>query len=134
MNERKKNILMLKKILVLALLFSKLLNHNYRPKQRGFSKKELKLNLCNLFSILTFNDFLFICLLTLKQVKLGHTVTIEIYLPPLIWNKITFLVSNSLNFPKLVENELWVSPKKLTNIPFSSQFIAGFVKILRAYN
>ena len=48
----------------------------------------------------------------------------------LIWNKITFPASNSLNFEEMVENELMksISKKKITNIPFSIQFIAAYCK------
>ena len=60
--------------------------------------------------------------MTLNRVKLGRAVTFMkylasavslIFLPKtLIWNKITFLASNSLNFAKLVENELMKSISK----------------------
>ena len=53
--------------------------------------------------------------MTLNRVKLGRAVTFMKYLASavtlkflpkaLIWNKITFPVSNSLNFADLVENE-----------------------------
>ena len=58
----------------------------------------------------------YIRLMTLNCSKLGHAVTFMIYLASvvtliflpktLIWNKIMFPASNSLNFAKLVENEL----------------------------
>ena len=57
--------------------------------------------------------------MTLNRVKLGRAVTFMkylasavslIFLPKtLIWNKITFLASSSLNFSELVENELMKS-------------------------
>ena len=77
--------------------------------------------------------------MTLSRVKLGRVVTFMkhltsvvslTFLPKtLIWNKITFPSSNSLNFAKLVENELMKClPKNFTNIPFSIQFIAAYCK------
>ena len=68
--------------------------------------------------------------------KLGRAVTFMKYLAnvfsliflakTLIWNKITFPESNLLNFPELVENESLKSfYKKITNIPFSIQFITA---------
>ena len=76
---------------------------------------------------------------TLNRVKLWCTVTFMrylaravslIFLPKtLIWNKITFPRSNSLNFPELLKNELMKSTlKKFTTIPFSIQFIATYCK------
>ena len=69
-----------------------------------------------------------------NRVKLGRAVTFMKYLASvvsliffpktLIWNKITFPVSNLLNFVELLENEL----KKTTNFPFSIQFIAAYCK------
>ena len=57
--------------------------------------------------------------MTLNRVKLGRAVALMkylssvvslIFLPKtLIWNKITFPASNSLNYAKLVENELMKS-------------------------
>ena len=54
--------------------------------------------------------------MALNHVKLGHAVTFFkypigvvslIFLPKtLIWNKITFLGSDSINFAELVENDL----------------------------
>ena len=78
-------------------------------------------------------------LMALNPVKLRGAVTFMkylvsvvslIFLPKtLIWNKIPFLLSNSLNFADLVENELMKSiSKKFTNIPFSIQFIADYGK------
>ena len=77
--------------------------------------------------------------MTLNRVKLGSAVTFMKYLasvaslifPPktLIWNKIAFPTSNSLNFAELVENDLIKSiSKKFTNIPFSIQLIAAYCK------
>ena len=60
--------------------------------------------------------------MTVNRVKLGRTVTFMKYLASvvsltflpkaLIWNKITFPASNSLNFAELVENELMNSISK----------------------
>ena len=54
----------------------------------------------------------------------------------LIWNKITFPASNSLNFEEMVENELMksISKKKLPIFLFLSNLSLLIVKILRAYN
>ena len=73
--------------------------------------------------------------MTFNRVKLGRAVTFIKYLASvvslillpktLIWNKMTFPASNSLNLAVFVENESRrVSPKKFTNISFSIQFIA----------
>ena len=53
-----------------------------------------------------------------------------IFLPKtLIWNKMTFPASNLLNFIELLQKKLIrVSPKKLTNILLSIQFIAAYGK------
>ena len=80
--------------------------------------------------------------MTLDRVKLGRAVTFMKYLAgvvsliflqtKLIWNKIPFPTSNSLNFAELVENGLRKSvSKKRTNIHFSIQFIAVYCKDLR---
>ena len=77
--------------------------------------------------------------MTLNCVKLGRAVTFVkylasvvslIFLPKaLIWNKITFRLSNSLNLAELVVNELTNSiSKKNTNISFSIQFITAYCK------
>ena len=77
--------------------------------------------------------------MTLNHVKLGRAVTFMKYLASvvsltflpktLIWNKITFLASNSLNFAKLVENELMKSiSKKINQYSFFFQFIAAYCK------
>ena len=60
--------------------------------------------------------------MTLNRVKLGRAVTFMkylasvvslIFLPKaLIWNKITFLASNLLNFVELVKNDLMKSISK----------------------
>ena len=53
--------------------------------------------------------------MTLNHAKLGRAV-----LNFLIWNKITFLASNSLNFAELVEKKLVKSIlKKIIKIHFS---------------
>ena len=80
--------------------------------------------------------------MTLNRGKLGRAVTFTKYLAgvvslrfqpkTLIWNKITFPVSNSLNFEELVEKELVKSIfKKITNIPFSIQFIPAYCKDIK---
>ena len=77
--------------------------------------------------------------MTLNRGKLERAVTFMKYLAgivslifqpkTLIWDKITFSASNSLNFAELVEKELVKSIfKKITNIPFSIQFIAAYCK------
>ena len=70
--------------------------------------------------------------MTLNRVKLGRAVTFMKYLASvvsliflaktLIWNKITFPASNSLNLAEL-KSLRRVSTKKFTNIPFSILFI-----------
>ena len=75
--------------------------------QEGLNKKEIQLNLCNIFSISIFNEF-YLRLVTLNRITLGRAVTFMkclasvislIFLPKtLIWNKITFPASYSLNF------------------------------------
>ena len=85
-------------------------------QQGGLNKKEMQLNLSNIFSIFIFNElFLFIYLMTLNLVKLGHAVifmkcltsvvSLIFLAKTLIWNKITFPASNSLNLAELVVNE-----------------------------
>ena len=82
--------------------------------------------------------------MTLNRVKLGRAVTFMKYLAnlvsliylmkTLIWNKITFTASNSLNLAGLMVNEPMESIyKKFTNIPLPIRFII-VVKISRAYN
>ena len=77
--------------------------------------------------------------MNLNRVKLGRSITFMkyltsvvslIFLPKtLIWNKITFPTSNSLNFAELMENQLMKSIfKKITNISFSIQFITAYCK------
>ena len=53
-----------------------------------------------------------------------------IFLPKtLIWNKITFPASDSLDFAELMENEhLKNISKKCINIPFSIQSLAAYCK------
>ena len=83
--------------------------------------------------------------MTLNCVKLGRAVTFMKYLASvvsltflpktLIWNKITFLASNSLNFAELVENELMKSiSKKINQYSFFPNLSLLIVKILKAYN
>ena len=80
--------------------------------------------------------------MTLNRVKLGRAISFMkylasvvflIFLPKtLIWNKITFRLSDSLNLSELVANELTKSiSKNFTNIPFSIQFITAFCKDFR---
>ena len=74
--------------------------------------------------------------MTFRRVKLGHAVTFVKYpasvvslmflTKTLIWNKITFLASNSMNLAELVANEPMKSIyKKLTNIPLCIRFITA---------
>ena len=75
--------------------------------------------------------------MTLNRVKLGRAVTFIKYLPSvvsliflaktLIWNKITFPATNSLNLAGLIVNE----PTKSIYKTFHRYF---FIKISRAYN
>ena len=73
--------------------------------------------------------------MTLNRVNLGLAFTFMKYLASavfliflsktLIWNKIPFPPSNSLNLAELVKNMLMKSiSKKITNIPFFIQFMA----------
>ena len=75
--------------------------------------------------------------MTLNRVKIGRTVTFMKYLDSvvtlifllktLIWNKIMFPASNSLNFEELRENDLMKSiSKKFYQYSFSIQFIAVY--------
>ena len=78
--------------------------------------------------------------MTLNGVKLGRAVIFMkyfasvvslIFVPKtLIWNKITFPVSNSLNFGELVEN----LHENLPIFLFLSNLLLLILKILRAYN
>ena len=83
--------------------------------------------------------------MTLDPVKLGRAVIFMKYFASvvslifrqktLIWNEITFLASNLLNFAGLVENELMKNIcKKLPMFLFLSNLSLLIVKILRAYN
>ena len=90
--------------------------------QEGLNKKEIQLNLYNIFSIFIFNELCFLLLMTLNRVKLGWAVTFSkyivsvvslIFLPKtFIWNKITFPTSNLLNFAEPMKNELVKSISK----------------------
>ena len=83
--------------------------------QGGLNKKEIQLNLFNIFSFFNIERTLFICLMTLNRVKLGRAVhfmkclasviSLIFLVKTLIWNKITFPLSNSLNLAVLVVNE-----------------------------
>ena len=84
--------------------------------------------------------------MTLNRVKLGRVVTFTKYLDNIvsliflpktvIWKKITFPASNSLNFAELVENGLVRSffKKNYLIFLFLSNLSLLIVKILRAYN
>ena len=74
--------------------------------------------------------------MSLNCVKLGHAVTFMKYLASiisliflaktLVWNKIKLQISNPINLAELVVNEPMRSIyKKITNIPFSMQFITA---------
>ena len=80
--------------------------------------------------------------MTPNRVKLVRAVTFMkyradvvslIFLPKaLIWNNITFRLSNLLNLAELVVNELTKSiSKKITNIPFFTRFITVYYKDFR---
>ena len=85
---------------------------------QGCLNKEIQLKLCEIFSIL-----IFIRLVTLNRVKLGRTVTFMKYLASvvsliflpntLVWNKITFWISNTLNLAELVVNDVTKCISKL---------------------
>ena len=76
--------------------------------------------------ILIFNELYLFALMTLNRVKLGRAVTFMkylasvvplIFLPKtLIWNKITYWLSNLLNLAELVLNDLTKSISK-NNLP-----------------
>ena len=84
--------------------------------------------------------------MTLSRVKLGRAVTFRqylasvvtlIFLPKtLIYNKIMFPASNSLNFAELVENEFMksISKKFYQYFFFLSNLSLLIVKIFRAYD
>ena len=84
--------------------------------------------------------------MTPNRVKLGCAVTFMKYLASvvsiifllktLIWNKIAFSASNSLNFEELVRNELVksISKKSLSMSLFLANISLLIIKILRAYN
>ena len=83
--------------------------------------------------------------MTLNRGKLGHVVTFLKYLASvvslifvaetLIWNKITFRASNSLNLAELVINEPMMNMyKKFTSILFLIRLTLLNVKISRAYS
>ena len=89
----------------------------------GGLNNEIQLNLCEIFSIL-----IFIRLVTLNRAKLGCTVTFMKYLASvvsliflpntLVWNKITFWISNTLNLAELVVNEITKSISKFYQYSF----------------
>ena len=87
--------------------------------------------------------------MTLNRVKLGRTVTFMkylasvvslIFLPKtLIWEKITFRISNLLNLAELVINELTkitksISKKNSPILLFPSDLSQLVVNISKAYN
>ena len=79
--------------------------------QGGLNKKDIQLNLCSIFSIFIFNE-IFIHLMSFNRLKLGRAVTFIKYIASvvsliflaltLIWNKITFPASDTLNLAQLV--------------------------------
>ena len=87
-------------------------------EQGDLKKKEMQLNLCNIFSVLVFNDWPN----TLNRVKLERAFTFIkyldsavalIFLPKtLIWNNITFPASNLLSILEQVVKELLKSISK----------------------
>ena len=81
--------------------------------------------------------------MTLNRVKIGRTVTFMKYLDSvitlifllktLIWNKIMFPASNSLNFEDLRENDLMKSiSEKFYQYSFPIQFIAVYQQNFRS--
>ena len=69
--------------------------------------------------------------------NLASVVSFIFLLKTLIWNKITFPASNSLNFAELVKNEHMMSLPILRknipiSIPFSIQFIAAHCKVFKS--
>ena len=61
--------------------------------------------------------------------RLASVVSLIFLSKTLIWNKITFLASNLLNFAELLENKLIKNiSEKYTNIHFPIQFIAAYCK------
>ena len=89
----------------------------------------MQLNFCKMLSILIFN-----ALMTFSHLELGRTVIFLKYLASiatliclpktLIWNKTTFLASNSLNLAALVVNKLMrIISIRIIKIPFSIRFI-----------
>ena len=83
--------------------------------------------------------------MTFNRVKLGRAVTFMkylasvvslIFLPKaLMWNKITFPTSNSMNFAELVGKWAYEEDlqKKFTNIPFPIQFTAAYCKDFKIF-
>ena len=99
----------------------------------GGLNNEIQLNLCEIFSIL-----IFIRLVTLNCIKLGRTVTFMKYLASvvsliflpntLVWNKITFWISNTLNLAELVVNEITKSISKFYQYSFLHPIFHCLVK------
>ena len=66
---------------------------------------------------------------------LSSEVSLTILSKTLIWNKITFQISNSLNLVELVVNKLTKSTsKQITSIPFSMRFVSACCKVSKTYN
>ena len=92
----------------------------------------IELNLCNIFSVMIFKKTLFICIMTLNRVKIERAVTFMKYLADvvslifqpktLIWNKITFPASNSLNHAELVQMSLKSISINIHQYPFFYPF------------
>ena len=82
--------------------------------------------------IMTPNRVKLVCAVTFMK-YLADVLSL-IFLPKaLIWNNITFRLSNLLNLAELVVNELTKSiSKKITNIPFFIRFITVYYKDFRS--
>ena len=63
----------------------------------------IQMNRCKVFSLLIFDEF---PLFAVTFMKYHSKVSLIFLLKTLIWNKIAFPASNSLNFTELVKNEL----------------------------
>ena len=105
-----------------AVLFihakQKHIKNHYHFQQGGLNKREIQLNLCNIFLFW----YLMHSLYSPNHVKLERAVIFMKYLSnvvsliflskTLIWNKTTFPTSSSLNFAGLVDNEFIKSISK----------------------
>ena len=75
--------------------------------QGGLDKKEMQLNLCNIFSFLIFNElYLFVNIRRVVTFMkyLASVVSLIFLAKTLVWNKIKFPASNLLNLAELAVN------------------------------